>query len=76
MDDAPFGSLEVDQSSEYLKWNSMSVYRVVRSFHQMEYCNVEASSEEEAINKAIEDNCWEENPNNTFLPYEYIAVKE
>ena len=26
--------------------------------------------------KAIEDNCWEENPNNTFLPYEYIAVKE
>ena len=54
----------------------MSVYRVVRSFHQMEYCNVEASSEEEAINKAIEDDCWEENPNNTFLPYEYIAIKE
>lgn len=43
----------------------MSVYRVVRSFHQIEYCNVEASSEEEAINKAIEDDCWEENPNGT-----------
>ena len=54
----------------------MSIYRVVTSFHQMEYCNVEVSSEEEAINEAIEDNCWEENPNNTFLPCEYIAVKE
>ena len=43
----------------------MSVYRVVRSFHQIEYCNIEASSEEEAINKAIEDVCWEENPNGT-----------
>lgn len=43
----------------------MSVYRVVRSFHQIEYCNIEVSSEEEAINKAIEDDCWEENPNGT-----------
>ena len=54
----------------------MSIYRVVRSFHQMEYCNVEASSEEEAINKAIEDNYWEENPNNTFLKKKKKAVKE
>ena len=53
----------------------MCVYRVIRSFQQMEHGNVEAASEEEAINKAIEDDCWEENPN-TFLPYEYIAVKE
>ena len=54
----------------------MSVYRVIRRFHEIEDCNGEGSSKEEAINKAIEDDCWEENPNNTFLPYEYIAVKE
>lgn len=54
----------------------MSVYRVIRNFHQMEYCTIEASSEEEAINKAVENDCWEENSNDAFLPYEYIAVKD
>ena len=40
------------------------------------YAYVEANSEEEAKKKAIEDNIWEENPNNILLGYEYIAIKD
>ena len=37
---------------------------------------IEANSEEEAKDKAIEDNCWEKNPNEVLLGYEYIAIKD
>ena len=54
----------------------MAKYQVIRTFHHSEYAYVEADSEEEAKEKAIEDNCWEENPNDIFLGYEYITIKE
>lgn len=54
----------------------MAKYQVIRTYQHSEYANVEADSEEEAKEKAIEDDCWEENPNDVFLGYEYIAIKE
>ena len=54
----------------------MAKYQVMRTFHHTEYACVEADSEEEAKEKAIEDNCWEENPNDVLLGYEYIAIKD
>lgn len=53
----------------------MAKYQIIRMYHHSEYAYVEADSEEEAKDKAIEDNCWEENPNDVFLGYEYIAIK-
>lgn len=54
----------------------MAKYQVIRTFHHTEYACVEADSEEEAKKKAIEDDCWEENPNDVFLGYEYITTKK
>ena len=54
----------------------MAKYKVIRTYYHSEYAYVEANSEEEAENKAIEDNCWEENPNDVLLGYEYIAIKD
>ena len=54
----------------------MAKYKVIRTYHHSEYAYVEANSEEEAKDKAIEDNCWEENTNNVLLGYEYIAIKD
>lgn len=54
----------------------MAKYKVMRTHHHSEYTCVEANSEEEAKDKAIEDNCWEENPNEVLLGYEYIAIKD
>lgn len=54
----------------------MKKYKVIRAFHNVEYAYVEANSEEEAEKKAIEDDCWEENPNDIFLGYEYIVVED
>lgn len=53
----------------------MAKYKIIRVYHHSDYAYVEADSEEEAKKKAIEDNCWEENPNNILLGYEYIAIK-
>lgn len=54
----------------------MAKYQVMRTYHHSEYAYVEANSEEEAKKKAIEDNIWEENPNDVLLGYEYIAIKD
>ena len=54
----------------------MAKYKVIRTHNHSEYAYVEANSEEEAKDKAIEDNCWEENTNNVLLGYEYIAIKD
>lgn len=54
----------------------MAKYKIIRVYHHSEYAYVEADSEEEAKKKAIEDDCWEENPNNILLGYEYIAIKD
>lgn len=54
----------------------MAKYQVMRTYHHSDYAYVEADSEEEAKKKAIEDNCWEENPNNILLGYEYIVIKD
>ena len=54
----------------------MAKYQVIRTHYHSEYAYVEADSEEEAKKKAIEDNIWEENPNNILLGYEYIAIKD
>lgn len=54
----------------------MAKYKIIRVYHHSEYTYVEADSEEEAKKKAIEDDCWEENPNNILLGYEYIAIKD
>lgn len=54
----------------------MAKYKVIRTCHHSEYACVEANSEEEAKDKAIEDNCWEKNPNEVLLGYEYIAIKD
>ena len=54
----------------------MAKYQVMRTYYHIEYTYVEANSEEEAKDKAIEDNCWEENPNKVLLGYEYIAIKD
>ena len=54
----------------------MAKYKIIRVYHHSEYAYVEADSEEEAKKKAIEDNIWEENPNEVLLGYEYIAIKD
>ena len=54
----------------------MAKYQVMRTYYHIEYTYVEANSEEEAKDKAIENNCWEENPNKVLLGYEYIAIKD
>ena len=54
----------------------MTTYRVIRTYHHREYAYVEANSEEEAKDIAIEDDCWEENPNEVLLGYEYIAIED
>ena len=54
----------------------MAKYQVMRTYHHIEYAYVEADSEEEAKDKAIENNCWEENTNDVLLGYEYIAIKD
>lgn len=54
----------------------MTKYQVIRTFNHSEYAYVEANSEEEAKEKAIEDNCWEENPNDIVLGYEYITIRD
>lgn len=54
----------------------MALYRVMRTYNHTEYAYIEADSEEEARERAIEDDCWEENPNDTLLGYEYITIKE
>lgn len=54
----------------------MKKYKVMRAFSsKVEYAYVEADSEEEAKEKAIEDDCWEENPNDIFL-CEYIVEED
>lgn len=54
----------------------MTKYKVLRVFNNTECTYIEANSENEAIQKAIDNDCWEENPNDIFLGYEYITVKE
>lgn len=55
----------------------MAKYRVMRAFSpKVEYAYVEADSEEKAKEKAIEDDCWEKNPNDIFLYCEYIVEKD
>ena len=54
----------------------MAKYKIIRVYHHSEYAYVEANSEEEAKDKAIEDNCWEKNSNEVLLGYEYIAIKD
>lgn len=54
----------------------MTKYKVLRVFINTEYTYVEANSENEAEQKAIDNDCWEENPNDIFLGYEYIIDKE
>ena len=54
----------------------MAKYKVMRTYYHSEYTYVEANSEEEAKKKAIEYNCWEKNPNEVLLGYEYIAIKD
>lgn len=54
----------------------MTKYQVIRTFNHSEYAYVEANSEEEAKEKAIEDDCWEKNPNDVFFGYEYITIKK
>ena len=46
-------------------------YSVVRTYNGAEYCTVEATSEEEAIEtaKLLEEECWEENPNDVYIDY-------
>lgn len=54
----------------------MAKYKVIKSRTETEYAYVEANSEEEAKDKAIEDNCWEKNPNDVYINFEYIAIKD
>lgn len=54
----------------------MTKYKVIKSHIEVEYAYVEANSEDEAEEKAIENDCWEKNPNDVFLNYEYIVVKD
>lgn len=51
-------------------------YTVTREFLHSEYTIVEANSEEEAQKIAIENDCWEENPNDSLLGYTYLVEKE
>ena len=48
-----------------------NTYSVVRTCNIAEYCEVEATSEKEAIELAKElgEESWEENPNDQYLDY-------
>ena len=54
----------------------MAKYKVMRTYHHSEYAYVEANSEEEAKDKAIDENIWEKNPNDVYLNFEYITIKD
>lgn len=54
----------------------MAKYKVTRTFHNTEYAYVEANSAEEAKQKATDNDCWEKNPNDVFLGYEYLVDKD
>lgn len=54
----------------------MAKYRVIRTYQRNEYAHVEANSEEEAKEKAIENDCWEENPNDVFFNYDYVVEED
>lgn len=54
----------------------MAKYKVIKSHIEVEYAYVEANSEDEAEEKAIENDCWKKNPNDVFLNYEYIVVED
>lgn len=54
----------------------MAKYKVIKSYTDTEYAYVEANSEEEAKEKAIEEDIWEKNPNDEYLTFEYIAIKD
>lgn len=50
-------------------------YSVVRIINKAEYATVEADSEEDAIQiaKRLDEECWEENPNDKYIDYDYNA---
>lgn len=54
----------------------MAKYKIIKSHIETEYASVIANSEDEAIKKAIEEDIWEKNPNDAYLTFEYIAVKD
>lgn len=54
----------------------MAKYKVIKSHTETEYAYVEADSENEAKEKAIEEDIWEKNPNDVYLTFEYIAIKD
>lgn len=54
----------------------MAKYRVIKSHIETEYTYVEANSEDEAKEKAIEEDIWEKNPNDVYLTFEYIVIKD
>lgn len=54
----------------------MAKYVVVKSHTEIEYAYVEANSEEEAKKKAIDEDIWEENPNDALFDFDYIAIKD
>lgn len=47
------------------------LYSVCRSVNRATYCDIEAESEEEAIEiaKSLSEDEWEENPNDKFIDY-------
>ena len=53
----------------------MVKYKIVKSHIETEYAYVEANSEDEAKEKAIEEDIWEKNPNDDiYITFEYIAI--
>ena len=54
----------------------MAKYKIIKYHIETEYAYVITNSEDEAINKAIEEDIWEKNPNDAYLTFEYIAVKD
>ena len=54
----------------------MALYRVVRTFVQSEYAYVNASSEEEAKEKAIDLNNWQANDNDSLIGFDYVVEKD
>lgn len=59
-----------------IKLKTIAKYRVIKSHTETEYAYVEANSEDEAKEKAIEEDIWEKNPNDVYLTFEYIAIKD
>lgn len=49
---------------------TMTTYKILRTYMNTKVATVEASSREEAIDKAIKENCWQDM--NTNLISEYI----